>query len=71
MQNHLATLRQSQRLSQAQLAQRIGVSRQSVNAIETGRSDPSLLLALRIAETFDLSIEEVFVSPDRHRSRAI
>ncbi|MEO7654166.1 MAG: helix-turn-helix transcriptional regulator [Sphingomicrobium sp.] len=71
MHNHVAAFRHKQRLSQAQLAQRLGVSRQSVNAIETGRSDPSLSLAFRIAEMFDLSIEDVFVSPARHSSRAI
>ena len=71
MQNRVKALRKVQRLSQAGLARRLGVSRQSVNAIETDRSDPSLSLAFRIAESFDLSIEEVFVSPDRHRSRAI
>jgi len=46
------------------------VSRQSVNAIETGRYDPSLPLAFRIAELFELTIEEVFVPPSRHQSRA-
>jgi putative transcriptional regulator len=57
-------------MSQAQLARQLGVSRQSVNAIETGRSDPSLTLAFRIAELFGLSIEEIFDSPSRHRSGA-
>jgi len=47
------------------------VSRQSVNAIETGKYDPSLPLAFRIAELFDLSIEEIFVSPSRRHSGAI
>ena len=70
MQNTMGSLRLSQSLSQAQLAQRLGVSRQSVNAIETGRSEPSLTLAFRIAELFGLSIEEVFDSPSRHRSGA-
>ena len=70
MQNSIGALRLSQRLSQAQLAQRLGVSRQSVNAIETGRSEPSLPLAFRIAELFGQSIEEIFDSPSRHRSGA-
>jgi putative transcriptional regulator len=71
MQNALPSLRRRNRLSQAQLAQRLGVSRQSINAIETGRSDPSLMLAFQIAELFGQSIEEVFDSPSRHRSGAI
>ena len=71
MQNRVASLRQLQRLSQADLAQRLGVSRQSVNAIETGRSDPSLALAFRIAELFGLGVEEIFSPPSRHQSRAV
>jgi putative transcriptional regulator len=50
---------------------RLAVSRQSVNAIETGKYDPSLPLAFRIAELFGLSIEEVFESPSRRSSKAI
>ena len=46
--------------SQADLAQRLDVSRQSVNAIETGKYDPSLPLAFRIARLFELSIEQIF-----------
>lgn len=71
MQNRIAALRQIERLSQSDLARRLGVSRQSVNAIETGRSDPSLALAFRIAELFGLAVEEVFSPPSRHQSRAV
>ena len=71
MDNRLKVLRAERGWSQQDLAERLEVSRQSVNAIETGKYDPSLPLAIRIAETFDLSIEEVFVSPARHRSAAI
>ena len=71
MQNCLASLRQIERLSQEHLARRLGVSRQSINAIETGRSDPSLALAFRIAELFGLGVEEVFSPPSRHQSRAV
>jgi putative transcriptional regulator len=46
-------------------------SQQSVNAIETGKYDPSLPLAFRIAELFELPIEEIFVSPSRRSSKAI
>ncbi|HWF00494.1 MAG TPA: helix-turn-helix transcriptional regulator [Caulobacteraceae bacterium] len=60
MKNRLRALRAERGWSQAELAQRLGVSRQSVNAIETGRYDPSLPLAFRIARLFGLSIEAVF-----------
>ena len=63
MNNHLRALRAERGWSQQHLAERLEVSRQSVNAIETGRYDPSLPLAFRIAELFDLAIEDVFVSP--------
>jgi len=63
--NHLRDLRATRGWSQQHLAERLEVSRQSVNAIETGRYDPSLPLAFRIAELFDLAIEDVFVSPSR------
>lgn len=58
-------LRAARGWSQQELAERLNVSRQSVNAIETGRYDPSLPLAFRIAELFALRIEEVFESPSR------
>lgn len=60
MNNHLRTLRADRGWSQADLADRLGVSRQSVNALETGRYDPSLPLAFRIARLFDAAIEEIF-----------
>lgn len=71
MENRLKLLRAQRKWSQADLAERLEVSRQSVNAIETGRYDPSLPLAFRIAELFGLTIEEVFVSPSRHSSSAV
>ena len=55
-----AVLRAEKDWSQADLAQRLDVSRQSVNAIETGRYDPSLPLAFRIAKVFGKLIEEIF-----------
>ena len=60
MTNRLKVLRAERNWSQAELAFRIDVSRQAVNAIETGKHDPSLPLAFRIARLFDLSIEEIF-----------
>jgi putative transcriptional regulator len=71
MENRLRVLRAARGWSQADLGERLEVSRQSVNAIETGKYDPSLPLAFRIAELFDLPIEEVFVSPSRRSSGAI
>ena len=71
MENRLRVLRAERTWSQADLASRLEVSRQSVNAIETGKYDPSLPLAFRIAELFGLPIEEVFVSPSRRSSGAI
>ena len=63
MTNHLKRLRATRGWSQAELAERLSVSRQSVNAIETGRYDPSLPLAFRIADLFALAIEDVFDRP--------
>ena len=60
MNNRLRLLRAERGWSQAELAGRIDVSRQAVNAIETGKHDPSLTLAFRIAREFGLSIEQVF-----------
>ena len=71
MDNRLKVLRAGRDWSQADLGDRLGVSRQSVNAIETGKHDPSLPLAFRIAELFGLPIEEIFVSPSTRRSGAI
>ena len=60
MNNRLKVLRAERDWSQQDLAERLGVSRQSVNAIEKGRYDPSLPLAFSIAEVFDLAIEDIF-----------
>lgn len=62
MKNRLKVLRAERDWSQQDLADRVGVSRQSVNAIETGRYDPSLPLAFKIAAVFELAIEEIFSS---------
>ena len=63
MTNNLKVLRAMRDWSQQDLAERLAVSRQSVNAIETGKYDPSLPLAFRIAELFELPIEAIFTSP--------
>ena len=61
MKNRLKVLRAERDWSQQDLAERLEVSRQSVNAIETGRFDPSLPLAFRIADLFALPIEDIFL----------
>lgn len=61
LKNRLRVLRAERKWSQQALAKRLEVSRQSVNAIETGRYDPSLPLAFRIADVFGLPIEEIFL----------
>ncbi|WP_117208938.1 helix-turn-helix transcriptional regulator [Allorhizocola rhizosphaerae] len=61
MKNRITDLRTERGWTQAELAQRIGVSRQTINAIETGKFDPSLPTAFRLAKLFDLKIEEIFI----------
>ena len=60
MNNRLKVLRAERNWSQADLAEALGVSRQTVNALETGRYDPSLPLAFKIAKVFEQSIESIF-----------
>lgn len=64
MKNRITELRGERSWTQADLAQRAEVSRQTINAIETGKFDPSLPLAFRLARLFDLSIEELFLDRD-------
>ena len=63
MNNLMRQLRSELNWSQADLAERLGVSRQTVNAIETGRYDPSLPLAVKIAKVFERPIEAIFEAP--------
>jgi putative transcriptional regulator len=60
MKNRIRVLRAERRWSQAELAERVDVSRNSINSIENGKFDPSLPLAFRIADAFGLTVEEVF-----------
>jgi putative transcriptional regulator len=60
MRNEIRRLREERSLSQAALGSELGVSRQTINSLETGRYDPSLPLAFAIARHFGLSIEEIF-----------
>jgi putative transcriptional regulator len=63
MKNRLKVLRAERDWTQAQLAEALDVSRQTINAIETGKFDPSLPLAFRAARLFGLRIEEIFHDP--------
>lgn len=60
MTNRVRELRTSKNWSQGELANRLGVSRQTINAIETGKYDPSLPLALKIARLFARAVEDIF-----------
>ena len=60
MKNELRVLRAERNWSQGELAEKLGVSRQTVNALETGKYDPSLPLAFKIARAFSLAIEAIF-----------
>ena len=60
MKNRLKVLRAERDWTQSDLAERLEISRQSVNAIETGRYDPSLPLAFKIADLFEMTIEQIF-----------
>lgn len=60
MKNRLRVLRAERGWSQAELAEKLGVARQSINAVETGKFDPSLPLAFRIGRLFGLPVEQIF-----------
>lgn len=64
MENILRVLRAERKWSQADLAEHLGVSRQSINAIETGKYDPSLPLAFALARLFERPIEDIFKDPE-------
>jgi putative transcriptional regulator len=68
MNNRLKDLRAERSWTQADLALQLGVSRQTINAIETGKFDPSLPLAFRLARLFNLKVEEIFLDDhDNHQ----
>lgn len=64
IENRVKKFRENEDITQADLAAEVGVSRQTINAIETGKYDPSLELALKIAEFFETDVEEVFSLKD-------
>jgi len=68
LKNHVRELREAMGLTQAELAKRTGVSRQAINAIETGKYDPSIWLAYALAKTFGKPIEDVFVFEEGENS---
>lgn len=61
MKNNIKILRQEMKLSQKELGQHLNVSRQTINAIETGKFDPSLTLSIKITRFFKKSLEEIFI----------
>ena len=64
MKNRIRVLRAEKGWSQAELAEKVGISRNSINAVENDKFDPSLPLAFRIAEIFELKIEDVFLKDE-------
>ena len=63
MENRLKAIREAKGWSQGELARRLGVSRQTINAVETDKYDPSLPLALRMAKLFGVAVPELFIDP--------
>ena len=64
MQNNIAKFRKEKRLSQQELADAIAVSRKTISTVETGRFIPSVIIALKIAAQFELSVEQLFTLDD-------
>ena len=65
MKNNIKILRQEMKLSQKELGQHLNVSRQTINAIETGKFDPSLTLSIKIIRFFKKSLEEIFIMEEK------
>ncbi|XMB66279.1 helix-turn-helix transcriptional regulator [Mycoplasmatota bacterium zrk1] len=61
MKNHVRRLREELSLSQSELGKRVGVSRQTINSLENGRYNPSILLAFKLSNVFKSSIEKIFI----------
>lgn len=70
MKNRLKVIRAERNWSQAELAEKLDVSRQTINAIETGKYDPSLPLAFKVARLVGLKIEDIFL-PDEDQARIV
>lgn len=65
MKNNIKILRQEMKLSQKELGQHLNVSRQTINAIETGKFDPSLTLSIKITRLFKKNLEEIFIMEEK------
>ena len=65
MRNNIKKLRSEKAISQKQLAEYLNVSRQTINAIETGKFDPSLTLSIKITRFFKKSLEEIFIMEEK------
>jgi putative transcriptional regulator len=71
MRTRVRVLRAEKEWSQADLATKVGVTRQTINAIETGKYDPSLPLAIKIAHLFGMHVEEIFLLPEKELPRPV
>jgi putative transcriptional regulator len=71
MNTRLRILRAGKDWSQEELATRVGVTRQTINAIETGKYDPSLPLAIKIAHLFGMHVEEIFLLPEKELPKPV
>ena len=71
MKNRVKELREKEGLTQKKLGEKVNVSRQAINAIETGKYDPSLWLAYDIAQLFNMSIEEVFNFKESEKMKSL
>lgn len=67
MQNQVRALREARGLTQKELAEQVSVSRQAINAVETGKFDPSIWLAYDLARFFGVSVEELFLFKEEDR----
>ncbi len=67
MKNHLETLRKERNIRQEDLADALGVSRQTISSLEKGRYNPSILLAFKIARYFGMTIEEIFIDEEEQK----
>jgi putative transcriptional regulator len=71
MKTRLRVLRAQKEWSQEDLATRVGVTRQTINAIETGKYDPSLPLAIKIAHLFGMHVEDIFLLPEKELPKPV
>jgi len=71
MKTRIRVLRAEKEWSQEDLADKVGVTRQTINAIETGRYDPSLPLAIKIAHLFGMHVEEIFLLPEKELPKPV